>query len=39
MAEALSFRIVDLIPMGGDLQIRLRPTRHTGGRQHADEGS
>jgi diaminohydroxyphosphoribosylaminopyrimidine deaminase/5-amino-6-(5-phosphoribosylamino)uracil reductase len=39
MADALSFRIVDLTPMGGDLQIRLRPTRHTGGRRHADEGS
>jgi diaminohydroxyphosphoribosylaminopyrimidine deaminase/5-amino-6-(5-phosphoribosylamino)uracil reductase len=39
MADALAFRIVDLIPMGGDVQIRLRPTRHTGGHQHADEGS
>jgi diaminohydroxyphosphoribosylaminopyrimidine deaminase/5-amino-6-(5-phosphoribosylamino)uracil reductase len=39
MAGALSFRIVDLIPMGGDVQIRLRPTRHTGGQQHADGGS
>jgi diaminohydroxyphosphoribosylaminopyrimidine deaminase/5-amino-6-(5-phosphoribosylamino)uracil reductase len=39
MADALSLRIVDLIPMGGDVQIRLRPTRHTGGDQHADEGS
>jgi diaminohydroxyphosphoribosylaminopyrimidine deaminase/5-amino-6-(5-phosphoribosylamino)uracil reductase len=39
MADALSFRIVDLIPMGGDVQIRLRPTRHTGGHQHADGGS
>jgi hypothetical protein len=25
--------------MGGDVQIRLLPTRHTGGQQHADEGS
>ena len=39
LADALSLRIVDLIPMGGDLQIRLRPTRHTGGDQHADGGS
>jgi diaminohydroxyphosphoribosylaminopyrimidine deaminase / 5-amino-6-(5-phosphoribosylamino)uracil reductase len=39
IAGALSFRIVDLIPMGGDVQIRLRPTRHTGGHQHADGGS
>lgn len=39
MADALSLRIVDLIPMGGDVQIRLRPTRHTGGDQHADGGS
>ena len=39
MAEALSLRIVDLIPLGGDVQIRLRPTRHTGGHQHADGGS
>ncbi len=39
MADALSLRIVDLLPMGGDVQIRLRPTRHTGGHQFADEGS
>jgi diaminohydroxyphosphoribosylaminopyrimidine deaminase/5-amino-6-(5-phosphoribosylamino)uracil reductase len=39
MAGALSFRIADLIPMGGDVQIRLRPTRHTGGHRHADGGS
>jgi diaminohydroxyphosphoribosylaminopyrimidine deaminase/5-amino-6-(5-phosphoribosylamino)uracil reductase len=39
MSGALSFRIADLIPMGGDVQIRLLPTRHTGGQQHADEGS
>ena len=36
MADALSLRIVDLLPMGGDVQIRLRPTRHTGGDTHAD---
>jgi diaminohydroxyphosphoribosylaminopyrimidine deaminase / 5-amino-6-(5-phosphoribosylamino)uracil reductase len=39
MAGALSLRIVDLIPMGGDVQIRVRPTRHTGGHQHANGGS
>jgi diaminohydroxyphosphoribosylaminopyrimidine deaminase/5-amino-6-(5-phosphoribosylamino)uracil reductase len=36
MADALSLRIVDLIPMGGDVQLRLRPTGHTGGQQHTD---
>jgi diaminohydroxyphosphoribosylaminopyrimidine deaminase/5-amino-6-(5-phosphoribosylamino)uracil reductase len=39
MADALSLRIADLIPMGGDVQIRLLPTRHTVGDQHADGGS
>jgi diaminohydroxyphosphoribosylaminopyrimidine deaminase/5-amino-6-(5-phosphoribosylamino)uracil reductase len=33
---ALAFSIVDVTPLGGDVQIRLRPTRHTGGHQHAD---
>jgi diaminohydroxyphosphoribosylaminopyrimidine deaminase/5-amino-6-(5-phosphoribosylamino)uracil reductase len=36
---ALSFRIAELLPMGGDVQVRLRPTRHTGGQQHADGGT
>jgi diaminohydroxyphosphoribosylaminopyrimidine deaminase/5-amino-6-(5-phosphoribosylamino)uracil reductase len=39
IADALSLTIVDVIRMGGDVQIRLHPTRHTGGRQHADGGS
>ena len=39
MADALSFSIVDLLPMGGDVQIHLRPTRHTGGDRHADRRS
>lgn len=39
MGDALCLQIVDLIPLGGDVQIRLRPTRHTGGDQHADGGS
>ncbi|WP_233492468.1 bifunctional diaminohydroxyphosphoribosylaminopyrimidine deaminase/5-amino-6-(5-phosphoribosylamino)uracil reductase RibD [Blastococcus sp. TF02A-30] len=32
---ALHLTVVDVLPMGGDVQIRLRPTRHTGG-QDAD---
>ena len=39
IADALTLAIVDVIPMGGDVQLRLRPTRHTGQPQHADEGS
>ncbi|WP_137161195.1 bifunctional diaminohydroxyphosphoribosylaminopyrimidine deaminase/5-amino-6-(5-phosphoribosylamino)uracil reductase RibD, partial [Blastococcus sp. CCUG 61487] len=36
---ALSLQTVDVLPLGGDVQIRLRPTRHTGGRQSVREGS
>jgi diaminohydroxyphosphoribosylaminopyrimidine deaminase/5-amino-6-(5-phosphoribosylamino)uracil reductase len=36
ITDALSLSIVDVTPLGGDVQIRLRPTRHTGGHQHAD---
>jgi diaminohydroxyphosphoribosylaminopyrimidine deaminase/5-amino-6-(5-phosphoribosylamino)uracil reductase len=39
IADALTLAIVDVIPMGRDVQLRLRPTRHTGEPQHADEGS
>ena len=39
IADALSLRSSMSSRMGGDVQIRLRPTRHTGGRQHADGGS
>ncbi|TFV65630.1 UNVERIFIED_ORG: bifunctional diaminohydroxyphosphoribosylaminopyrimidine deaminase/5-amino-6-(5-phosphoribosylamino)uracil reductase RibD, partial [Bacillus sp. AZ43] len=39
MAAALSLSVVDVLPLGGDVQIRLRPTRHTGGRQRVDGGS
>jgi diaminohydroxyphosphoribosylaminopyrimidine deaminase/5-amino-6-(5-phosphoribosylamino)uracil reductase len=39
IGDALSLALVDVTPLGGDVQVRLRPTRHTGGRQHADEGS
>jgi diaminohydroxyphosphoribosylaminopyrimidine deaminase/5-amino-6-(5-phosphoribosylamino)uracil reductase len=27
---ALSLEVVDVTPLGGDVQLRLRPTRHTG---------
>jgi diaminohydroxyphosphoribosylaminopyrimidine deaminase/5-amino-6-(5-phosphoribosylamino)uracil reductase len=36
IGDALALSIVDVTPSGGDVQIRLRPTRHTGGHQHAD---
>ncbi|WP_344689095.1 bifunctional diaminohydroxyphosphoribosylaminopyrimidine deaminase/5-amino-6-(5-phosphoribosylamino)uracil reductase RibD [Blastococcus jejuensis] len=36
---ALTLEIVDVTPLSGDVQLRLRPTRHTGGRQHVDGGS
>lgn len=39
IGSALSLEIVDVTPLGGDVQVRLRPTRHTGGHQHADGGS
>ena len=39
IADALTLAIVDVTRLGGDVQIRLRPTRHTGGQQHADGGS
>lgn len=32
IGEALHLQVVDVLPMGGDVQLRLRPTRHTGGR-------
>jgi diaminohydroxyphosphoribosylaminopyrimidine deaminase/5-amino-6-(5-phosphoribosylamino)uracil reductase len=31
MSAALHLQVVDVTPMGGDVQVRLRPTRHTGG--------
>jgi diaminohydroxyphosphoribosylaminopyrimidine deaminase / 5-amino-6-(5-phosphoribosylamino)uracil reductase len=37
IADALTLSIVEVTPMGGDVQLRLRPTRHTEGQQHADE--
>jgi diaminohydroxyphosphoribosylaminopyrimidine deaminase / 5-amino-6-(5-phosphoribosylamino)uracil reductase len=33
LADALSLSIVEVTPMGGDVQLRLLPTRHTEGRQ------
>jgi diaminohydroxyphosphoribosylaminopyrimidine deaminase/5-amino-6-(5-phosphoribosylamino)uracil reductase len=36
IGAALPLSIVDVTPLGGDVQIRLRPTRHTGGHQHVD---
>ena len=31
IGSALSFSVAGLTPLGGDVQIRLHPTRHTGG--------
>ncbi|MDK3257982.1 bifunctional diaminohydroxyphosphoribosylaminopyrimidine deaminase/5-amino-6-(5-phosphoribosylamino)uracil reductase RibD [Blastococcus capsensis] len=31
IGSALSLSVADLTPLGGDVQIRLHPTRHTGG--------
>jgi len=36
IGDALSLSVIDVTPLGGDVQIRLRPTRHTGGHQRAD---
>jgi diaminohydroxyphosphoribosylaminopyrimidine deaminase / 5-amino-6-(5-phosphoribosylamino)uracil reductase len=39
IAGALSLAVTDVTRLGGDVEIRLRPNRHTGGRQSADGGS
>jgi diaminohydroxyphosphoribosylaminopyrimidine deaminase / 5-amino-6-(5-phosphoribosylamino)uracil reductase len=39
IGAALSLSLVDVVPLGGDVQVRLRPTRHTGGQQTAHGGS
>lgn len=39
IAGALTLETVEILPSGGDVQLRLRPTRHTGGRQSVREGS
>jgi diaminohydroxyphosphoribosylaminopyrimidine deaminase/5-amino-6-(5-phosphoribosylamino)uracil reductase len=36
IGEALSLEVVDVTLLGNDVQVRLRPTRHTGDRQRAD---
>jgi diaminohydroxyphosphoribosylaminopyrimidine deaminase/5-amino-6-(5-phosphoribosylamino)uracil reductase len=37
IGNALTLTVTGLTHLGGDVQIRLRPTRHTGDRPHADE--
>ena len=39
IAGALCWKTTDVLLLGGDVQIRLRPTRHTGTRQSVREGS
>jgi len=39
IADALSWETVEILPVGGDVQLRLRPTRHTGASQSVREGS
>lgn len=40
IGSALALDVVDLTPLGGDVQVRLRPNRHTGqGQPGADGGS
>jgi diaminohydroxyphosphoribosylaminopyrimidine deaminase/5-amino-6-(5-phosphoribosylamino)uracil reductase len=36
IADALSLTIVEVTPLGGDVQLRLRQTRHTGDHAHTD---
>jgi diaminohydroxyphosphoribosylaminopyrimidine deaminase/5-amino-6-(5-phosphoribosylamino)uracil reductase len=36
IADALALDVVDVTLLGGDVAIRLRPTRHTGGQQDTD---
>ncbi|SDO70577.1 diaminohydroxyphosphoribosylaminopyrimidine deaminase /5-amino-6-(5-phosphoribosylamino)uracil reductase [Klenkia soli] len=39
MADALQWRMLDVTPLGRDVQIRYRPTRHTGATRPTEEGS
>jgi diaminohydroxyphosphoribosylaminopyrimidine deaminase/5-amino-6-(5-phosphoribosylamino)uracil reductase len=39
ISDALSLATIEVTPLGGDVQLRLRPTRHTGARQSADRRS
>ena len=36
IADALVLDVVDVTLLGGDVAVRLRPTRHTGDQQLAD---
>jgi diaminohydroxyphosphoribosylaminopyrimidine deaminase / 5-amino-6-(5-phosphoribosylamino)uracil reductase len=36
IADALSLDVVEVTVLGGDLQLLLRPTRHTGDRRASD---
>ena len=36
IGDALTFETVEVTLLGGDVEFRLRPTRHTGGPTHAD---
>ena len=37
--DALHLHVTDITRLGGDVQIRLRPTRHTGGQETTGRGS
>jgi diaminohydroxyphosphoribosylaminopyrimidine deaminase/5-amino-6-(5-phosphoribosylamino)uracil reductase len=39
IGDALDLSVADVTLLGGDVAIRARPTRHTGGQQSADGGS
>ncbi|HLM04298.1 MAG TPA: bifunctional diaminohydroxyphosphoribosylaminopyrimidine deaminase/5-amino-6-(5-phosphoribosylamino)uracil reductase RibD [Blastococcus sp.] len=39
IGDALDLSVVDVTRLGRDVEVRLRPTRHTGGGQHADRRS
>jgi diaminohydroxyphosphoribosylaminopyrimidine deaminase/5-amino-6-(5-phosphoribosylamino)uracil reductase len=39
IGDALDLTVVDVTPLGGDVQMRLRPTRHTGHAQATDRRS
>jgi diaminohydroxyphosphoribosylaminopyrimidine deaminase/5-amino-6-(5-phosphoribosylamino)uracil reductase len=39
IGDALTFAVRDVTLLGGDVQVRLEPNRHTGGRARGDGGS
>ncbi|KQS64974.1 bifunctional diaminohydroxyphosphoribosylaminopyrimidine deaminase/5-amino-6-(5-phosphoribosylamino)uracil reductase RibD [Modestobacter sp. Leaf380] len=39
MSQALQLETLDVTPLGRDVQVRLRPTRHTGGHTRTERGS